>query len=71
MLSTTPGAIAKRHATWSRLVKRAEEGRSSGVKFIFVKSVKIPARNFTDWNAQDQAEVDGALCTKLAEVMNV
>ena len=39
-------------------------------KFIFRKSVKIPARPFDDWNAQDQEELDEALINKLAEIIN-
>ena len=39
-------------------------------KFLFVKWVRIPARNFTNWNDQDQAELDAALKNKIAEVLN-
>jgi hypothetical protein len=58
------------YETWTRLMAKAKEGKGGGVKFIFVKSVRIPPRNFTDWNAQDQAEVDGAFLSKLAEIAN-
>ena len=70
-MSAKPGtpAAEKAYTTWTRLIQKAKDGKGS-VKFIFVKSVRIPARNFTDWNDQDQAEVDGAFLTKLAEIAN-
>lgn len=39
-------------------------------KFIFRKSVRIPARPFNDWNQEDQNEVSEALTNKAAEVLN-
>lgn len=41
-----------------------------GQGFIFVQSVKIPARPFDEWNVSDQMEMDNALKTKLAEILN-
>ena len=39
-------------------------------KFIFRKSVKIPARPFDDWTLEDEAELSEALRNKLIEVLN-
>lgn len=53
-------------------IKREEEAIREGkgpVKFIFRKSVKIPARPFDDWNQQDQIEFDAALLGKLQELL--
>jgi phage gpG-like protein len=69
MLARNPETQAKAVATWERLMKRAKDG-AGPVKFIFVKSVKIPPRNFTDWNEADQAELDGSLVSKVAEILN-
>lgn len=41
-----------------------------GGKFMFRKSVKIPARPFSDWNESDQEELDGALLNKITQVLN-
>lgn len=60
--------IAIRHLE-ARAAKIGTTGKG-GKGFIFVKSVRIPARNFTDWNETDQAELDGALMSKLVEVLN-
>lgn len=46
------------------------EGVQRQGKFIFRKSVRIPARPFDDWNNQDQEELDAALINKTAEVLN-
>lgn len=66
-----PGSKSAERAyqTWTRLTEKATQGKGD-VKFIFRKSVKIPARNFTDWNDQDQDEVDGAFMARLTEIMN-
>lgn len=39
-------------------------------KFIFRKSVRIPARPFDQWNEQDSMELAGALKNKILEVLN-
>lgn len=39
------------------------------VKFIFVKSVKIPERRFDQWNDMDQLEMSEALCNKLVDII--
>lgn len=39
-------------------------------KFIFRKSVKIPARPFDEWNTEDEEEMSAALANKLAEILN-
>lgn len=57
------------YATWQRLLEKAKAGKGD-VKFIFVTKVKIDPRNFTDWNSEDQAEVDAALMSKVIEIMN-
>lgn len=41
-----------------------------GEKFIFRKSVRIPARNFTDWNTMDQQELDAALLNLITGILN-
>ncbi len=38
-------------------------------KFIFRKSVKIPARNFDDWTKEDELELAQAYMNKVAEVL--
>ena len=38
-------------------------------KYIFRKSVKIPARPFDDWTIEDEQEMQAALATKIAEVL--
>lgn len=58
-------------------VEKAEARRNKilatgvgGDKFIFRKWVKIPARNFDEWNQQDQQEIDGALLNLIAGILN-
>lgn len=43
-------------------------GRPQNV--IFRKSVKIPARPFDNWTAEDEAELSEALAVKVSEVLN-
>lgn len=38
--------------------------------FIFVKSVRIPARPFDDWNSEDQKELDQSLMNLVTEIIN-
>jgi phage gpG-like protein len=45
------------------------DGTTRKGKFLFVNSVKIPARPFDDWNDEDQAELNDALVNKIAEVL--
>lgn len=54
----------------TRVTYEAAPGVEKNRNVIFRKSVKIPARNFTDWNDNDQSEIDGAFLTKLIEIMN-
>ncbi len=59
--------------TLAKLEARAAKIRSTGrggQQFMFLKSVRIPPRNFIDWNESDQEELDAALMSKLAEVLN-
>jgi phage gpG-like protein len=39
-------------------------------KFIFRKSVKIPARPFDQWNTNDQAEMTETLARQVAAILN-
>lgn len=41
-----------------------------GGKFMYRKSVRIPARRFDDWNDQDENEMSIALMNKLLEVLS-
>jgi len=47
----------------------AADGVMKKQKVIFRKFVRIPARNFTDWNEQDASELNEALSVKLVEIM--
>ena len=38
--------------------------------FAYAKEVKIPARSFTDWNAQDKKELKGALTGLVTRILN-
>lgn len=49
------------------LIKNSGRG---GRGFIFVNSVRIPARRFDQWTQADQDELDNALKTKLVEILN-
>ncbi len=40
------------------------------VKFIFRKSVRIPARPFDDWTQEDATELNEALKAKITQVLN-
>lgn len=66
-------AVLSRKEKMDELHRKAERIRTTGKGgqgFIFRKSVKIPPRNFVDWNDQDQAEIDGALLSKVTEILN-
>ena len=39
-------------------------------KFIFSKEVTIPARNYTDFNAQDEEELNETLANLIAEILS-
>lgn len=52
----------------ARLNTQAAKGEGP-VKFIFRKSVKIPARPFDTWTKEDQDELETALHAKLVEVL--
>lgn len=41
-----------------------------GGRFVFTKEVRIPGRNYTDWNEQDAAELEGALAKFITRVLN-
>lgn len=51
-------------------LSKSAKSDGSGKKFIFRKSVRIPARPFDDWNQMDQEEVNEALVNKVAEILN-
>ncbi len=66
-------ALLKRRERIESMRSRAHNIMTSGrggEAFIFRKSVRIPARNFTDWNDEDQAEMDASLLQKVIEVLN-
>lgn len=67
----TAARRAKRQKIYERIVKHAQKmGEGKGpVKFIFRKSVKIPARPFDDWNQVDQQELDQALLNKVVSIL--
>lgn len=67
--NATPAAKALRKNA-KTLSYEAADGVQRQAKFIFRKSVRIPARPFDDWNQQDQHEVNEALVNKAAEIMN-
>lgn len=58
--------IQKLNERRARIASKGTGGRN----FLFVTKVRIPARPFDDWNEQDQADLDGALFVKVAEVLN-
>lgn len=45
------------------------DGTKRNTKALFLKSVKIPARPFDDWNQMDQDELNDALMNKIVEVL--
>jgi hypothetical protein len=53
-----------------KLVWERADGKKETGNFIFRKSVRIPARPFDDWNARDQEEIDAALLSKVAAILN-
>ncbi len=67
-------AVLNHEAALERLDKKAWRINTmgkGGENFLFVKSVKIPAREFDKWTDQDQAELDVAMMAKITEVLNV
>lgn len=63
-------AIAtQNHELAEKMRKRTVRTMGSQGDFMFVKSVTIPPRPFDEWNEADQAEIDSALTTKVAEVL--
>lgn len=52
------------------LQSRMKVGDVKSQQFIFVKSVRIPARPFDDWNEQDQSELDKSLLNLISEILN-
>lgn len=63
--NATPAAKSLRKKT-----KFSTSADGTRGKFLFRKSVRIPARPFNDWNQQDQDEVNEALVNKAAEILN-
>ncbi len=53
-----------------KLQGKMKIGDVTSQKFIFVKSVKIPARPFDDWNDEDQKELDASLLNLVSEILN-
>jgi phage gpG-like protein len=58
--------VAKLRARAGKIHQTGKGGQG----FIFRKWVRIPARRFDDWNAQDQREMDAALMAKITEILN-
>jgi phage gpG-like protein len=67
--SATPYAKSLRKGA-KTIKTEVAEGVFKNQKFIFRKFVRIPARNFTDWNEQDAQELSEALANKAVEVIN-
>lgn len=66
-------SLARVRATVGRKVSARQRIRSTGVGgrgFIFVNSVRIPARPFDQWTQADQDEIDESLKNKLTEILN-
>lgn len=49
--------------------RKATQGKGQE-RFIFRKSVRIPARPFDDWNDRDQTEINRMLIVKVTEIIN-
>lgn len=54
----------------NKVQQRMAKGDVPEGKFIFVKSVKIPARPFDTWNDEDQKELDAAFLNLLTDILN-
>lgn len=67
--SKNPQARAKIMRQMDRIRQRIKSGKGP-VKFIFRKSVRIPARPFDTWTLQDQNELELALRNKIVEILN-
>lgn len=52
-----------------RLTKLDQKG-TGGDKFIFRRSVRIPARPFDDWTEDDQAEFDQSILNLIGDILN-
>lgn len=50
-------------------MKMKAKNATSGEKFIFRKSVRIPARDFETLNVQDEREISEALANKIQQLM--
>jgi len=66
--SESPGR-AKLISQISRLREQNRKG-TGPVKFIFRKSVRIPARPFDTWTRDDEKELESALTGKIREILN-
>lgn len=53
-----------------RSMKEKAAQMKDGEKYIFRKSVKIPARRFDEWTAEDQNEITKALTKKLVRILS-
>lgn len=65
----SPKSVQKLREQIARAQQRLERG-TGGDNFIFRKWVRIPARPFDTWTAQDEAEFSVALRNILVEVLN-
>ena len=63
--------LAKTLRKTAKTLQYSKDGVTKTGKFIFVKSVKIPARPFDKWNDADQNELNAALVNKIAEILGV
>lgn len=66
-------AVARLSETLAKQLSKANrilDTGKGGKGFLFVKSVKIPPREFNEWNVSDQWEMSASLMSKIVEVMN-
>lgn len=72
-LSRTKQGSKKFHSIMNRIAKQRQKLKAGKgpVKFIFRKSVNVPARPFNKWNSADQAEMAATLANKIIEVLNI
>lgn len=72
-LQRAQATLAKARTAAARKLNQRAKIRSTGKGgkgFIFVQSVRIPARPFDQWTPLDQQEIDNALKTELIGILN-